>query len=62
MATAIQLRKQKEFLNKNGRAKLNRKTMEQLIALLESTTQARQLRRIGHRMRDLRQRRPITVT
>jgi hypothetical protein len=60
MATAIQLRKQKEFLNKNGRAKLNRRTLEQLTALLESTTQIKQRRRIGHRMRDLRQRRPRT--
>jgi hypothetical protein len=60
MATAIQLRKQKEFLNKNGRAKLNRRTLEQLTALLESTPQIKQRRRIGNRMRDLRQRRPIS--
>lgn len=59
MATAIQLRKQKEKLNKNGRRKLNGFTAQQLTEQLASETRSKFKRKIEFRIRDLNKRTPI---
>jgi len=56
MATNIQLKKQKEFLNKNGRKKLNRFTIEQLTEQLSTETRTKFIRKIQYRIRDLNKR------
>ena len=56
MATNIQLRKQKEFLNKNGRKKLNRLSVEELTVQLDAETRIKFQRKIRNRIRDLKRR------
>jgi hypothetical protein len=60
MATSIQLKKQKEKLNKNGRRKLNGFTVGQLTDQLATETRIKFKRKIEYRIRDLNKRRPIT--
>ena len=61
MATNIQLRKQKEKLNKNGRRKLNGFTVQQLTEQLVSETRIKFKRKIQYRIRDLNKRSPLVV-
>lgn len=60
MATNIQLRKQKEKLNKNGRKKLNGLTVQQLTEQLVNETRIKFKRKIQFRIRDLNKRTVIT--
>jgi len=59
MATNIQLKKQKEKLNKNGRRKLNGFTVGQLAEQLVTETRIKFKRKIEYRIRDLNKRAPI---
>ena len=61
MATSIQLKKQKEFLNKNGRKKLNKFTIEQLVEQLNQETRVKFQRKIRNRIRDLSKQEKLVV-
>ena len=61
MATNIQLKKQKEKLNKNGRKKLNGFTVQQLTEQLATETRVKFQRKIQYRIRDLSKRSPLVV-